>query len=65
MGEVMELVSPWRRGSRGHARVIKMKKGINAGFNGRRYPYFERFDADVSNSYRQHTDLIMAGLLKS
>jgi len=42
-----------------------MKKGLNAGFNGRRYPYFEGFDADVRDAYRQHTDLIMAGILKS
>jgi hypothetical protein len=65
IGGALGLVSPWRQGSRGHAIVIKMKKGVNGGFNGRRYPYFERFDADVSDSYHQHTDLIMAGVLKS
>jgi hypothetical protein len=42
-----------------------MKKGVHAVSNGSRYPYFERFDADVSDSYRQHTALIMAGKLKS
>lgn len=66
-----------RRGSLSHANVgsfsnanqlaivSKMKKGVNADFHGRRYPYLERFDVDVRDSYRQHTDLIMAGILKS